>query len=52
MPATHARGGTITIATRNAPAGPDNPLGLPAGDYVVLAVKDKAAAFRPKSWSR
>ena len=39
------RGGTITIATRNAQAAPDNPLGLPAGDYVVLAVKDKGSGI-------
>jgi signal transduction histidine kinase len=38
-------GGTITVAARNVASGPDNPLGLPAGDYVVLAVKDSGSGI-------
>ena len=33
-------GGTITISARNERAGARNPLDLPLGDYVVLAVRD------------
>ncbi len=39
------RGGTIAVASRNARAGPGNPLGLPAGDYVVLAVADSGSGI-------
>ena len=41
------KGGTITVAARNAQAAPDNPLGLPAGDYVVLAVTDTGSGIPP-----
>ena len=37
-------------ATRGAGAG--NPLGLPAGDYVVLAVADSGSGIPPTYWSR
>src|SRR6185503_571612 len=33
-------GGTITVTCANARSGGDDALGLPAGDYVVLAVAD------------
>ncbi|HEV2818531.1 MAG TPA: response regulator [Allosphingosinicella sp.] len=33
-------GGTIVVTCANASAGGGHPLGLPAGDYVVLAVAD------------
>jgi PAS domain S-box-containing protein len=38
-------GGTITVTARNAQATADNPLGLPPGDYVVLAVKDNGSGI-------
>ena len=38
-------GGTITVTARNATAAADNPLDLPAGDYVVLAVKDSGSGI-------
>jgi CheY-like chemotaxis protein len=38
-------GGSITVTARNAEAPADNPLGLPAGDYVVLAVKDNGSGI-------
>ncbi|HWT13716.1 MAG TPA: response regulator [Allosphingosinicella sp.] len=40
-------GGAITVSARNARAGPGNALGLPAGDYVVLAVKDSGSGIAP-----
>ena len=39
------QGGAITVAGRNARAEPGNALGLPAGDYVVLAVSDSGAGI-------
>jgi CheY-like chemotaxis protein len=33
-------GGTVTITSENRAIGADNSVGLPAGDYVVLAVSD------------
>ena len=41
-------GGTITIAGRaTRQSRRDNPLGLPAGDYVVLAVADTGSGIPP-----
>ena len=34
------KGGVIRVAGANRPIGSDNPLGLPAGDYVLLSVSD------------
>ena len=42
------KGGTITVSARNAQVGADNPLDLPAGDYVVLAVEDKGSGIAPE----
>ena len=42
------QGGTIQVAARNAEAPRDNPLGLPAGDYVVLAVSDSGSGIPPE----
>jgi PAS domain S-box-containing protein len=39
------KGGTIAVTARNAPAGPGNVLGLPAGDYVVIAVADDGSGI-------
>jgi signal transduction histidine kinase len=39
------KGGTILIASRNATAVSTNPLGLPAGEYVVLAVSDDGSGI-------
>jgi signal transduction histidine kinase/FixJ family two-component response regulator len=39
------QGGTITVAARNETAGRGNPLGLPPGDYVVLAVRDSGSGI-------
>jgi CheY-like chemotaxis protein len=39
------RGGTIRVGARNARAPAANPLGLPAGDYVVLAVSDDGSGI-------
>jgi signal transduction histidine kinase len=39
------RGGTIVVAGRNAEAAAGNPLGLPAGEYVVLAVTDDGSGI-------
>ncbi len=44
-PRRHAGGGTIAVTARNAEAGSTNPLGLPAGDYVVLAVSDDGSGI-------
>jgi PAS domain S-box-containing protein len=41
------KGGTITVTARNARALPDNQLDLPAGNYVVLAVKDNGSGIPP-----
>jgi CheY-like chemotaxis protein len=41
-------GGTITVEARNAETRPDNKLGLPVGDYVVLAVKDDGSGIPPE----
>lgn len=38
-------GGTITVTASNAQAAADNPLDLPAGDYVVLAVRDSGSGI-------
>jgi signal transduction histidine kinase len=38
-------GGIITVTGGNARARADNPLGLPAGDYVVLAVADSGSGI-------
>ena len=40
-------GGTITVTGRNARAKSNNPLGLPTGDYVVLAVEDSGSGIAP-----
>jgi CheY-like chemotaxis protein len=39
------KGGTIMVAARNAEAAPGNPLGLPAGEYVVIAVSDDGSGI-------
>jgi signal transduction histidine kinase len=39
------QGGAIKVAARNAKAKADDRLGLPAGDYVVLAVADSGAGI-------
>jgi signal transduction histidine kinase len=39
------KGGTIVVAGRNARAAAGNPLGLPAGEYVVLAVTDDGSGI-------
>ncbi len=39
------QGGTIVVAGRNAEAEAANPLGLPAGEYVVLAVSDDGSGI-------
>jgi CheY-like chemotaxis protein len=39
------KGGTIVVAGRNAEAAAGNPLGLPPGDYVVLAVSDDGSGI-------
>jgi len=39
------QGGTIVVAGRNAGAVAGNPLGLPAGEYVVLAVSDDGSGI-------
>jgi signal transduction histidine kinase/ActR/RegA family two-component response regulator len=39
------RGGTIAVTGGNARARHGNPLGLPAGDYVVLAVADSGSGI-------
>ena len=38
-------GGTITVTCANAGSGGDEALGLPAGDYVVLAVADSGGGI-------
>ncbi len=38
-------GGTIAVTGGNAGAAEGNPLGLPAGDYVVLAVADRGSGI-------
>jgi signal transduction histidine kinase len=40
-------GGTITVTGGNARTEAGNPLGLPAGDYVVLAVADRGSGISP-----
>jgi signal transduction histidine kinase len=42
------KGGTITVTSGNARAAAGNPLGLPAGDYVVLAVADRGSGIAPE----
>jgi len=42
------KGGTITVGARNEEIGPGNPLDLPPGDYVVLAVKDSGSGIPPE----
>ena len=39
------KGGTISVTARNAEAGANHPLGLPRGDYVVLAVADDGSGI-------
>ena len=39
------KGGTIVVAGRNAEAAPGNALGLPPGEYVVLAVSDDGSGI-------
>jgi len=39
------QGGTITVSARNERADARNPLDLPAGDYVVLAVRDSGTGI-------
>jgi signal transduction histidine kinase len=41
-------GGTISVAARDAAVGSDNPLGLPHGDYVVIAVSDSGTGIAPE----
>jgi len=41
------QGGTILVTARNERAAAGNRLGLPAGDYVVLAVTDSGAGIPP-----
>jgi len=41
------RGGAIKVTGRNESVAADNRLGLPAGDYVVLAVADDGAGIPP-----
>lgn len=38
-------GGTITVTASNAQAAADNPLDLPPGDYVVIAVRDSGSGI-------
>jgi signal transduction histidine kinase len=48
-----ADGGTLTIATRNLPAGdPDEPDELPAGDFVVISVTDQGSGMPPEVLER
>ena len=39
------KGGTIVVEGRNAESGAGNPLGLPPGEYVVLAVSDDGSGI-------
>ncbi|HEX8573845.1 MAG TPA: response regulator [Allosphingosinicella sp.] len=39
------KGGTIAVSGRNSSAAANDPLGLPAGDYVVLAVSDDGSGI-------
>ncbi|TMJ18546.1 MAG: response regulator [Alphaproteobacteria bacterium] len=41
-------GGTISVAARDSSVGAENPLGLPAGDYVVIAVRDSGTGIPPE----
>ncbi|MDQ4086563.1 MAG: response regulator [Pseudomonadota bacterium] len=41
-------GGTITVTARNEAAEADNPVALPAGEYVVLAVTDSGSGIAPE----
>ncbi len=41
-------GGTIAITGENRVAEPDNEMGLPPGDYVVLAVADTGCGIAPE----
>jgi hypothetical protein len=45
-------GGTIAITGENKVADRDNVMGLPAGDYVVLAVADTGCGIAPKCSTR
>lgn len=38
-------GGIITVAANNHSVGPDNALGLPDGDYVILSVSDRGCGI-------
>ncbi len=43
------RGGRLTIATRNAPAGsPGQPAAISVGDYVVVSVTDEGIGMTPE----
>ncbi|HYE01343.1 MAG TPA: ATP-binding protein [Alphaproteobacteria bacterium] len=41
-------GGTVTIATRNAPGGAGRPADCPPGDYVAVAVSDTGIGMTPE----
>src|SRR5436190_1157274 len=41
-------GGTISVVARASSFGAENPLGLPAGDYVVIAVRDSGTGIPPE----
>ncbi|MGZ8345537.1 MAG: response regulator [Allosphingosinicella sp.] len=41
------QGGSINVTARNAPAAEGNTLGLPPGDYVVIAVRDSGSGIPP-----
>jgi PAS domain S-box-containing protein len=45
-------GGTLTIAAENGPLGEDEVRGLPAGDYVRLAVTDTGTGISPEDLER
>lgn len=45
-------GGRLTLRTRNQGLAPDNPAGLPAGDYVAMEVSDEGAGIAPAALGR
>jgi len=40
-------GGSVTIAIENSPLPASNPMGLPAGDYLLLSVADTGTGIAP-----